>query len=589
MKLGKLAAWVGGLAVIGGAVVALRHESAPAVPPEFTRYLDQRVEYVADSAPVREPSDLHLTALDRTSLRVDWTATGGVAYGGFEVRWSDRVRLVQSTETELTGLDADTDVEVEVRAVDGLGRRSSPASASAVPRLLHDESWDDHLVPPLDVLDGPIALNPLRWRVFDGGNADCLGLRALNGRRLEVGCDALDLQSNVPLRLGAPQPDGAVGRVVFTTDGPNFARSGDAEMVLALLPDPFHDIGRLSRPHPPGALALRITSYGASFEVGPGIPTTSRVVPIGGTSRLPAPGVRHRWELRVLPDAVVALRDGEALAAASVAVPWAVARPRLAFRNARHTQLDVFGVGGAPEGPVPSSVVPLGLGAVRAEAVALGTVPAPRLAGGTSARVTASVIAVSGDVRDVPITVEFGGRSAPAAFMASGGSDKSAVLYADFPLTEPAGDTEVRLRGAQKFLVNDSHVVVADGPDAPRPLPRLTDRGLPDVRAAPATVVVVHDTGPTGVFPRGGRARLVVELLAEPVRELAAIKGVEVDLDGERIVTLPTGGSVGGRHEFLLDLADLPSGAHRVAVRVLPVDDRGGVRAADQSFEIGAG
>ncbi|MEV0677200.1 hypothetical protein AB0I60_11830 [Actinosynnema sp. NPDC050436] len=589
MERGKLVAWIAGLAVVAGAVVVLRDESAPPAPVELTRFLDDRVEYVADSGPVREPTELRLTAPDRTSLRANWTATGGVAHGGFEVRWPGGTRLVQATETELTGLDADADVAVEVRAVDGLGRRSSPATAHGVPRLLHDGSWAEGLGQPLDVLDGPAALSPRRWRVFDGGNADCLGLRPLNGERLDVGCDVLDLQSNVPLRLTAPQPDGAVGRVVLTTDGPDSAQSGDAELVLALLPEPLHDIGRLSRPYPPGALALRITPYGADFEVGPGFPATSRVVPVAGTSRPPTPGVRHRWELRVLPDAVVALRDGEAMAAAPVAVPWQVARPRLAFRNAKHTQVDVFGVGGAREEPVPSSVVPLGLGTVRNGAVVLGTAPAPRLAGGTSARVTASVIAVDSDVRDEPITVEFGGQSAPAVFMASGGSDKSAVLYADFPLSGPAADVEVRLRGARHFLVNDSHVLVSDGPDARRPLPRLTGREPPDVRAAPANLVVVHDTGPTDVFPRGGRARLVVELLAGPVREVAAIRGVEVDLDGGRIVTLPTGGAVGGRHEFLLDLTDLPSGRHRVAVRVLPVDERGGVRSADRSFEIGAG
>ncbi|CCH27554.1 fibronectin type III domain-containing protein [Actinosynnema sp. NPDC047251] len=594
MERGKLIAWIGGLAVIAGTVVALRHDSAPPTPVELTRFLDQRVEYVADSTAVREPTGLRLTAPDRTSLRATWTATDGVAHGGFEVRWPGGVRLVRTTETELADLDADTDVVVEVRAVDGLGRRSSPAVANAVPRLLHDDSWDLPLVKPLDVFDGPEALSPRRWRVFDGGNADCLGLRPLNGKRLEVGCDVLDLQSNVPLRLGEPGPDGAVGRVVLTTDGPGAAGAGDGELLVALLPGPFPDIGRLTRPFPPDAVVLRITSYGADFDVGPGVPTTSRVVPIGGTSLPPTPGVRHRWELRVLPDAVVALRDGEALAAASVAVPWTVVQPRLAFRNARHTQLDVFGVGGAPTAPAPASVVPLGLGTVQAEAVALGTVPAGRLEGGRSARVTASVIAVSGDVRDVPITVEFGGRSAPARFMASGGSDKSAVLYADFPLPEPSADpladTAVRLRGTQKFLVNDSHVVVDDQRlPAGRPLPRLTDRDLPDVRVVTPNVVVVHDTGPSDVFPRGGRARLVVELPAEPVREVAAIKGIEVDLDDRRIVTLPTGGSVGGRHEFVLDLAGLPSGRHRVAVRVLPMDERAGAGTADRSFEIGAG
>ncbi|WP_433267335.1 fibronectin type III domain-containing protein [Actinosynnema sp. CS-041913] len=590
MERRKLVGWLCGLALVTGAVVVLRNESAPpAPPPEFTRFLDHRVEYVADTSPLSRPTDLTLTGVDRTSLRATWTATGGVAYGAFEVRWGDRTRLVQATETELTDLDADAEVTVEVRAVDGLGRRSEPAVAKAVPRLAHDQAWADPLVQPLDRFDGPEALSPRRWRVFDAGD-ECLGLRPLNGKRLEVTCDALDLQSNVPLRLGVPAADGAVGRVVLTTDGPSTAR-GDGELVVALLPEPFHDIGRLAEPYPPGSVILHITPYGATFDAGSGLSTTSRVVPVGGTSRPPTPGVRHRWELRVLPDAVVALRDGEALAAAAVAVPWTVARPRLAFHNVRHTQVDTFGVGGAPESPVPASVVPLGPGSGQGGAVELGATPNQRLEGGNSVRVVAAVASPGSNVRDTPITVEFGGRSAPGVVMPpSGGAAavESAFVYADFPLPEPTGDTSVRLRTAGKVVVNDSHLVVDDGQATTRrALPRVTEREHPAVKAPPANVVVVHETGPTDKFPPGGKARIVVELLTTTEREVAAVKGIEVDLDGQRLAALPTGGAAGGRHEFLVDLNETPAGSHRVAVRVLPVDERGETRTGGHTFDIG--
>lgn len=581
--------WLGGAVLVAGAVVVLRDGSTQPFPREFGEFLDDRVQYVADSRPLTAPTDLKLTAPDRTSLRATWTATGGVAYGGFEVRWAGRTRLVQATEAELTDLDADAEITVEVRAVDGLGVRSEPAVAKAVPRLAHDGKWVEQLVQPIDVFDGAEALGPHRWRVFGSGD-DCLGLRPLNGKRLEVTCDVLDLQSNVPLRLGVPGEDGAVGRVVLTTDGPSTVR-GDGELVVALLPEPFHDIGHLSEPYPPGSLVLRITPHGASFDTGSGVPTTSRVVPVGGTSPPPTPGVRHRWELRVLPDAVVALRDGEALAAASVAVPWTVVRPRLAFRNIQQTRLDAFGVGGAPESPVPASVVPLGAGAGETDSAELGATPARRLEGGDSVRVVAAVVSVKSDVRDVPITVEFGGRSAPAAFMPPSDdpvSIRSAWVYADFPLPEPTGNTSVRLRATQKVLVNGSHLVVDDGRAAARRvLPKVTDRELPDPEVPPPAVAVLHDTGATDRFPRGGRARIVVELLTTTEREIAGIKGVEVDLDGQRLAVLPTGRAAGGRHEFLLDLNGVTVGGHKVDVRVLPVDERLETRSASRSFEIG--
>ncbi len=586
----RLVGWLGGLALVSGVVVVLRNEAVPPAPVEFTRFLADRVEHVDDTRPPGKPTDLALTALDRTSLRASWTATDGVGYGGFEVRWGDRTRLVQATETELPDLDADAEVAVEVRAVDGLGRRSEPAVAKAVPRLVHDGSWAARLVQPIDVFDGAEALDPRRWRVFDARNPDCLGLRPLNGSRLEVGCDILDLQSNVPLRLGEPQPDGAVGRVVFTTDGPSSVRPGDGELALALLPEPFQDLGHLSKPYPPGTLVLHITPYNANFEVGPGVPATSRELPGGGAFPTPTAGVRHRWEVRILPDGVIALRDGEVRASAAVAVPWTVARPRLVFRNIRHTQLDSFGVAGAPAGPLPASVWQLGVGTAQDESVVLGAVPAGRLAGGSSVRVVASVVAVDGNARDIPITAHLGDRSAPAVFMPSAEpADRvgAAVVYADFPLPGPAGEQGVRLSGPGKFLVDGSHVVVDDGQaTTPRRLPQVTDRGLPEVTVPAATVSLVPDRGPADVFTPGGKARLAVELSADYVREVAAVKGIEVDLDGQRLVVLPTNGSVGGRHEFLVDLAGLGVGRHTVQARVVPVDERGRTTSADRSFEI---
>lgn len=565
----------------------LRGESAPPPPRPFERFLADRVEYVADTQELRTPTDLRLTALDRTSLRASWTADGGLGPGGFEVRWNGRTRLVQGTETELTELDTNADVAVEVRAVDGLGNRSAPATASAVPRLAYDEGASEGLYPPIDLFDGPEALSPHRWRVLARDDDECLGLRPFNGRRVEITCDLLDLQSNVPLTLAGPHSDGALGRAVLTTDGP---LTSDGELGIALLPEPFQDAAELDDSAPPGSVVLRITSTHVRFEVGAGVPTTDEVVPAGGTFTLPASGVRHRWELRVLPRAVVALRDGVALAGAPVAVPWRTARPRLVFREARNTLLDSFASGGGPASPVPAWVVREDSAQSSGRGVLLGTVTAQELAGGTSVRVLAEVFADHG----TPVTLEFGSRSAPATYMpASDSLSQDHVVYADFPLPVPDGSpTGVRLRADDELFARSLHLVVTGEPDTRVLLPALTDRGAPEPRV-PAPVITVHrdsdqrdpdrqDSDQQGTTT----VRVVVELSDPAAREVAAVKGLEVDFDGERIATLPTNGAAGGRHEFVLARDDLPTGGHKVAVRVLPVDERAEVRTQEHDFQI---
>ncbi|MEV8436508.1 fibronectin type III domain-containing protein [Actinosynnema sp. NPDC051121] len=570
MERRKLIAVVGGLVLLGGAVVVLRDESAPPRPQTFERFLAENVEHVPDTRRAVTPTGLDLTAVDRTSLRATWTAADGVGHGGFEVRWNGRTRLVQGTGTELTDLDANADVEVEVRALDAMGNRSDPVTARAVPRLAYDDAWLDGLVVPIDVFDGPESLDPRRWRVLDHGNADCLGLRPFNGERLEITCDRVDLQSNVPLRFGPPAPDGSTARVALVTDGPLGHRPDQAEVLIALLPDPAHDLGALARPFPPDAVVLRITPSGARFVQGDDVPAGT-----SGTYPPPTPGVRHRWELRVTADAVVASRDGVEVATAPLRPTWTTARVRLAFRQAEGTLVDTFGIGGLPDDPVPASVVPLGPSTDEGGAASLGNVDDSRLAGASSVRVVASVVAE----RPAPITVELGTRSAPAVVMPPDrGLDPSrpSVVYADFPLPSPDRNPRIRLRSDGRVTIVDAHLVVADGPDAHHPPPRLTDRAQPAPQVPSLAVSVVQE----------GKVRLAVELTDARAREVAAVKGVEVDLDGERIVTLPTHGSAGGRHEFLIDPADLAGGRHELGVRVLPVDERLGVQSYRQTFEI---
>lgn len=604
----RVIAVVGALALLSGAVVLLRNETDPPTPPPSTdpvslvKFLDDRVEYLPEGRPPVTPTDVELVALNPSSLRVTWTPPEGVGFAGYEVRWHDQVRYVLATETEITGLDPGSKTAVEIRAVDADGRRSAPARAETFPRHVYDSAWQDRLGVPVDHFDGPESLSGRRWRVYDAGNNDCLGLRALpGGKRLEITCDGVELQANTPMLLSPPDDEGAVGRAVLTVDDPLPSDGAiQSEVSIALLPEPYDDLpwlpvyGGMTRSEvlPPTAVVLHITPFGASFSLGAELRTTSRVVEVSGLSITPMPGVRHRWELRVLPDAVVALRDGVPMAATSVAVPWTSARPRLGFRNVERLTVDTFGIGGVSETSSPSSVVRLGPASREDRATSLGNVASSQFEGAGSVRVVASVYADD----DAPVSVEFGGKTVAAKTMlpnAALGPNSPTVVYADFPLPDPAleDDPKLRLTSTTDIDTTGVELVVREGPKSPtRPLPRLTDRRPPALAAGEPTLTLVHESGvaPNSLFPRSGKAQVIVEVAAKE-QAIAPIAGIEVDLDGKRIATLPTtedGPTPGGRYQFAVDIGGLGTGGHEVAVRVLPQDPRLGVRTAEGRFEI---
>ena len=608
MLRSRVIAVVAGLALLGGTVLLLRNETEPPPRPpstdpvSLTRFLDDKVEYHPENRPPVTPTELAVTALDASSLRVSWVPPDGFGFAGYEVRWLDEVRYVAATETEITGLEPGDRIAVEVRAVDPDGRRSAPARIEGVPRNSYDLKWQDKLVVPVDHFDGTESLSPRRWRVYDSGNNDCLGLRTMpGGKRLEITCDGLELQANTSMQLGAPAEDGAVGRAVLTVDDPqaDYTSTG-GEVTIALLPEPYDDLPWLpvrqgmtqAAVLPPTALVMHITPFGASFSLGSELQATARVVEVSGQSIPPTPGVRHRWELRVLPDAVVALRDGVPMAAAGVAVPWTTARPRLGFRDVQELTVDSFGVGGAQLSPTPTSVLHLGPSNREEHASSVGNVPSTQFEGAGSVRVVSSVYADN----DAPVTVEFGGRTVPAKPMfprAALSPNSPTVLYADFPLPDPAliGNPKLRLTSTTAVDTTTTEVVVREGPKSPpRPLPRFSDRLPPRLAPGAVELTVVHDSGvaPSTRFPPIGKAQVVVEVAGRK-DAVAPIAGIEIDLDGKRVVTLPTtenGPSPGGRYQFTLDLAGLSRGGHEVTARVLPQDPKLEIRTKHGTFEI---
>ncbi|MEU7480039.1 fibronectin type III domain-containing protein [Lentzea sp. NPDC042327] len=492
-----LAGGLGGLALVVAAVVALRASDAP---DNLKREVDDRVRVVQQQEPVK-PASPRTQALDADAVQVSWAGSAPA----YEVRWNGNEQLVPNPEVELAGLRPDQEVRVEVRAVNAIGRRSEPLMITATPQDLYDDRWDDELVGQPERFDGPEALDPRKWRVEAEQN--CLGLRPFGrGKRVDVDCGTAMFQSNTPIRFGVPGRDGATGRAIISVAG----AVESSHVRLTLLPAPWHFL-KDQEFQPKGAVSLDITTQGTRIVADPDLPRSDRQVELGDAplTGLVA-GVRHRWELRVLPDAVLAVRDGVVVAGEPVVLTTPLAHPRIRIDGGGF--LDSFGVGGVEERAVPTEVL--------------------------------------------PATVEVPHDAIAAKLVTLRGEEPSVV---DLPL----GD-----RGVE--APRDAQLVVFRKPESrPGTLPRLPDRPG-GMRTGPPRLQVMHEDGttPPQQLPRTGRVLVTAEINA------IGHRGIELELDGKRVVALPTneqGGAVPGRHEFWLNAADL--GARpRLKLSVLPAD-----------------
>jgi hypothetical protein len=512
-----LAGGLGGLALVIAAVVALRTSDAP---DTLKREIDASVEVVQQQDPVT-PTNARAQALDADALQISWNGSAPA----YEVRWNGHEQLVPGPEVEIPGLSPNDPVEVEIRAVNATGKRSEPLKITATPEDVYDDKWDDQLVGQVDRFDGPESLDPRKWRVE--AEPECLGLRPFGpGKRVDVDCQTAAFQSNTPIRLGVPASDGATARAIISVAG----AVESSHVRLTLLPDPWQYLGE-NDAQPRDAVSLDVTTQGTRIIADPALPRTGKEVQLGDAplTGLVA-GVRHRWEMRVLPDAVLALRDGVVVAYEPVAITTPLVHPRIRIDGGGF--LDAFGVGGVPERVVPTEVVPIGPDTeVPQDAVAAKIVtPEP----GNQVRVT-----------EVPVGA---GRIAAA---------------------EPA-----RL------------VVIRKPESRPGALPRLPDRPGGIKTGAPRLHVLHEDgTKPPQVLPHRGRILLTAEINA------IGHRGIELELDGRRIVSLPTdeqGSAVPGRHEFWLDAKNLPAGSHaRLKLSVLPAD-HGEPVTTETVFELAA-
>ncbi|MET9227126.1 hypothetical protein [Lentzea sp. NPDC003310] len=510
-----LAGGLGGLALVVAAVVALRSGDAP---DTLKKEVADGVEVVALQEPMK-PANARAQALDADALQIAWNGSASA----YEVRWNGNEQLVPTPEVELPGLDPEQETQVEIRAVSATGKRSEPLKIAAKPQDLYNGRWDDQLVGQPDRFDGPEALEPRKWRVE--AEPDCLGLRPFGpGKRIDVDCPMAAFQSNTPIRFGVPANDGAVGRAIISVAG----AVESSHVRLTLLPDPWQYLKETDA-QPKGAVSLDITTQGTRIVADPELPRTGKQVTLGDAPMTGlVAGVRHRWEMRVLPDAVVALRDGVVVAYEPVALTGRVVHPRIRVDGGGF--LDSFGVGGVPERVVPTEVIPL-----------------------------------DKDV-DLPQDVV-------AVKLVKAQSDQVAITDVPLGAGRVPADQQARL------------VVIRKPESRPGALPRLVDRPG-GIKTGGPRLHVMHEDGTKPPQPLPGKGRVLV------TAEVNAIghRGIELELNGRRIVALPTneqGPGVPGRHEFWLDTADLARGSSsRLKLSVLPADG-GEPVIAETVFELG--
>jgi hypothetical protein len=511
-----LAGGLGGLALVVAAVVALRIGDAP---DTLKREIDDSVEVVEQQEPTK-PANPRAQALDADALQITWNGSASA----YEVKWNGNEQLVPGPEVEIPGLSPEEQVEVEIRAIGATGKRSEPLKIAATPKDLYDDRWDDQLVGQVDRFDGPEALDPRKWRVE--AEPDCLGLRPFGpGKRIDVDCSMAAFQSNTPIRFGVPAADGATGRAIISVGG----AVESSHVRLTLLPDPWQYLNETDN-QPRGAVSLDITTQGTRIVADPDLVRTGKQVELGDAplTGLVA-GVRHRWEMRVLPDAVVALRDGVVVAYEPVAINERLVHPRIRIDGGGF--LDAFGVGGVPERVVPTEVIPIQQDTEVPPDAAAAKVVTPEP--GNQVRVT-----------DVPV--------GPGKIVAA----------------HPA-----RL------------VVIRKPEGRPGALPKLADRPG-GIKTGGPRLHVMHEDGTKPPQPIPSKGRILV------TAEINAIghRGIELELDGKRIVALPTneqGDGVPGRHEFWLDAKNLTPGSHaRLKLSVLPAD-HGEPVITETVFELG--
>jgi hypothetical protein len=620
----RLLAWLAGIVLLAGAVVALRAtggdtptgDSEPAV--RVDRFASNIVVLPSPGHPPPAPERIVVTS-GPGRLHLSWadglaggTAPAGVS--GYDLRWhiegddESRSGLVAAPDVQLDGLVDDRRYRVEVRAVDAFGKRSRPTEVLGVPGSEDRPEtagltgmYDDFADPATTSDSSPAS----RWHVSGYRGCVAPGAGRTDGRGLPIslgcGADMAVLRSRTPLRLTAPEgADRVLGRVAVATD----AAGPGGELTVGLVPGRADQVGvpvlRASRtdetdPGLPGG-TIRVSVGDAGVQVGTAAGTAAR----GRTREMNAaprrgPGVVHRFEVVLTSSGVRVYQDGLAVAARDVVPAWREASVLLGFRgpDGRRSRVHVASAGfTGPAGAAPRVVEEsVNAGTQRVlgpadPAPGIGIARTP-LRSARSARLVAT-LTVTPELDPRGVVAQFGTVRVPARpTVAAPPREPGAALtvVADVPRSllgahGPDTITPFVLRApgagvATTLLETYLEITPAPGwspPAAAATRPQDLPDALPVVRAVLGNAAGKPLASTT--VPR--RGQLVLDVTLEPAHaqwdtgSVGGVQGLQVRLDGALIAGIPTnadGPGVGGRYKVSIAVGGLEFGAHSMEVR----------------------
>ncbi|WP_440902855.1 hypothetical protein [Actinosynnema sp.] len=566
----RIGFFAAGAVLFAGVVVVLRGGGAPgpadagitAQPPpptSLTAFASDGVLAPSPGSVPDAPEGLE-AAPGPGSLVVAWT--GGAP--GYEVRWGlgdvSRTRLVTGSPVELRLPDG-REQRVEVRAVDGFGQRSAPASVSGAPGPVGvSEPGAYHL---LDRFEGASAPDPARWRLTAKPGCARAGAgsdeeaAALVVATTCAGVPAV-LRSRAPLVL---REDGAeLGRFAVGAGAP----IANGELALELAPGPVAALSGAELP--PGALRLLVRATGGSV--------TARVLTAEGdrTRELRpldgvAPGTGHVWELVLRRDGALVLLDGEPVATSPVVPAWREATALISVSGPIGQRVPVWlaGLGGAP-----SAAPPL-VGPVRVEVTPQGGAAGSGV-GAPAGQLRLTVSHALSRERDEPLVALVSGVPVPLRRAVDGApfrADTGLPLVGDVPagVASVSPDGVVGVRLDLGFDATATHAELELGPGGAVPVAANPEPGPPQSALPRPSARVLDASGrplPPGTPVPRGRVVVEVELVGAPAQHgLAGLAGFGLWLDGTRIASVPTavgGPAVAGTYRVAVNTGALPGG-----------------------------
>jgi hypothetical protein len=595
---------VAGLAVLGGAIIALRSPEAPGtsqpppLPPQtsVSKYAAEGVVLPEagprPGAPVAGPGSI---TPGPSRLLLKWGEPSEAA--GYEVTWGlpgalNGHKLIAEPQTQLDGLIDGKTYDVEVRTVDSFGQRSDPMKLSGQPGLPPDQLAYTFA----DRFDGPAVPDARNWRFSSPGICG----RATRGdgpdtKRLVVtgncGSASVALRARAPFKLAA---GAARGSVVIDTDSPGEA----GQLMIDLVPGAADLIdGSPSGPPkpgkpgvaqsdpalPPGTIRVLITSN-PEDHTRPKPTTSVQVLTAPNVHRnghvvkklepMPAPriGENVRWQVLIGKDNVSVLRNGVLVGGGDVTPAWQQATALFGFvgpSGGFRAGVAMIGFTGAPTAP-PAVLAEPGVRTSRT-VQQTGTVmasapPGTLIPDAQAAQLRLSLLPQADQTLkslDGTLTVDVGGKRVLATPAVRGQPLKRGVRYpvvallpkeallltGDPQMLDVTVSSNVQQKGlATRVESSDLELYPAPG-TAPAPLPAPKDAPLPRphpavARAQAQMLGATGDPIPEGSTAVPGRVLVDVHLNGPAAQriagEVAGLGGIEIRLDGRRIAAFPT-------------------------------------------------